>query len=91
MNTTPAHKAAAKPPVGPLGQWLADLGLGYVLMLCASIGGLAWLVAIHLAGMRHDAALLLSLEVGIGVFALVNRLAVRADAAARAKTGPRAP
>jgi hypothetical protein len=80
--TTPAAKTAA----GPVGRWLADLGLGYVVMRAASIGGLVWLAAIHLIGMRHDAALTLSLLAGVGAFARAHQLAARADARAPADT-----
>jgi hypothetical protein len=76
-HTTPAKARATRPP-GRVARWLADLGLGYVLMLCASIGGLVWLAAIHLVGMRHDAALIVSLAAGAGAFARAHQLASRA-------------
>jgi predicted lipid-binding transport protein (Tim44 family) len=92
MTKPTTHKApaaktpAARPAAGPLGRWLADLGFGYFVMLCASIGGLVWLAAIHLIGIRHDAALILSLLAGVGAFARAHQLAARAAASARADT-----
>jgi hypothetical protein len=92
MTKPTTHKApaatthATKSAASPVGRWLADLGLGYVVMLAASIGGLVWLTAIHLTSMRHDAALILSLLAGVGAFARAHQLAARADTRARADT-----
>ena len=54
-----ARPHATVPPAGPIARWLADLGLGYVLMLAVSIGGLVWLAAMHLVLMLHGPALML--------------------------------
>jgi hypothetical protein len=80
-----ARTHVAAPPAGPLARWLADLGLGYVLMLAASIGGLVWLAAIHLVLMRHGPALMLSVLSGAGSLTGMCRARARAVAAARAE------
>ncbi|WP_329258733.1 hypothetical protein OG417_21315 [Actinoallomurus sp. NBC_01490] len=89
-HTTPTKARATTTRPGHIARWLADLGLGYVLMLTASIGGLIWLVAIHLFGIRHDAALILSLAAVAGAFARAHQLASRA-VAARQETDPEVP
>jgi hypothetical protein len=76
-HTTPTKVRATTTRPGRVARWLADVGLGYVLMLTASIGGLVWLVAIHLFGMRHDAALIVSLFAGAGAFARAHQLVSR--------------
>ena len=83
MTTRPTIPAAhaARPRAGRISRWLADLGFAWVLMLTASIGGLVWLAAIHLAGMRHDAALILSLAASVGALIRAHQLAARAVAA----------
>jgi hypothetical protein len=92
MTKPTTHKApaaktlTAKSAAGPVGRWLAGVGLGWIVMLCAGIGGLAWLVLIHPLGMRHDAALILSLLTGVGAFGLAHQLASGATTCARADT-----
>ncbi|MGH3377646.1 MAG: hypothetical protein ACRDS0_03790 [Pseudonocardiaceae bacterium] len=86
-HSTNKKTHAAGTSVGPVGRWLADLGLGYVLMLAANIGGLVWLVMIYPLGMRHGPAVMLS--IGAGLLTFGQMCLYRADhiTAARREAG----
>lgn len=56
-----------------LRRFVASLALVDVVMVAGIAGGGVWLAAVHLVGMRHDAAFLLSVLAAVAAFVRLVR------------------